>query len=696
MGSVEKIKILYDSWNLFFKCPFGAVKSNDKVILRLAISDLDQNLKIKKVILKLVKDEYSYETLKEKNYIMSVEKEPPKGIFRETNIDSKKSIYNCTIDVGIESKLVFYYFEIYLSNNKVIYYGNNKRKVGGLGEIYENNPIPYQITVYSKELITPKWLKHSIMYQIFVDRFFNGNDDFRVLNPRKNCFIYGNWYDKPMYIKDSKTNEIIRWDFYGGNIKGIIKKLDYLKDLGINLIYLNPIFESVSNHKYDTADYKKIDRMYGDLESFKELVQLSRSKGIYIILDGVFNHTGSDSIYFNKYKKYESLGAYQSKDSKYYNWYNFNKYPQDYDCWWGVKDLPCVNEMEKSYLDYIIKDNDSVINYWMNTGIKGWRLDVADELPDEFIELLKKQCKQKDEDSIVIGEVWEDASNKISYDKRRKYFINQELDSVTNYVFRDNLIKFFSNDINAEILYENLMSVYENYPIHNFYSLINVIGTHDVERIATILKKIVIERGLEKEYSLNKINIETSLEVICKGNESFENIDEYYVFKLLKLIVLIQFTFPGVPHLYYGDEAGLYGEKDPCNRACYPWGKENKNILKMYKQIIKIRKENSILSTGYWKPFYIYDDIYGYIRYHKKGKDCFGDDTQKSIIIVLVNRSFKEKYNIELKVDENILENYDRQIFVNLFNENEKTILQEGILRVYLEPLEGKILVLKT
>lgn len=661
--------IYYNSHDLFFKNPFGAVPCDKEITIRIQI-DKEKNI----------------------DYVNLVISFNGKQTYFNMHLESTKTstkIYKCTFNSSSTPTLMFYFFEISI-NNKIKYFGNNLDSLGGIGEIYETYAVPYQITVYAKNSATPNWFKHSIIYQIFVDRFYNGNDKGLVLNPKRNSFIYGNWYDEPMYIKDYKTNQIIRWDFFGGNLKGIIKKLDYLKKLGINLIYLNPIFEAKSNHKYDTGNYKKIDPMFGTEKIFKKLIKEAKDRGIYIILDGVFSHTGSDSIYFNKFNNYNTLGAYQSKNSPYFSWYTFKNYPNDYDCWWGVEDLPNVNEMDRTYIDYIIKDSHSVINHWMNLGIKGWRLDVADELPDEFIEEIKKSCLQKDNESILIGEVWEDASNKISYGKRRKYFLGNELDSVTNYPFRENLLSFFHNKINSKELHEKFMKLYENYPIHNFYSVVNVIGTHDIERIFTMLKKAV-EKNYIAQISSSKF-IEVNID--CKYSHSYiiddipidEDKAKYIAVKLLKLITLIQFTFPGVPLLYYGDEAGVEGLKDPYNRSTYPWGRENKEILNWYKTIIQLRNKNAVLRTSTWKSLYFDNDVYGYIRTIKSSKDVFNNPEKNSLSIILINRNGIKNHKV--KID---LNNYDYSGLVNILNHHETINIQNGILNTNLNPLEGKL-----
>ncbi|AYD40166.1 glycoside hydrolase family 13 protein [Clostridium fermenticellae] len=638
--------IFHNSWDSFFRFPFGAVECNKNVLIRIKLP-YD---KIKTVKLVVFNDH-------NKNYY---------SMELESRTDCV-SIFKYILKTSSNPDLLFYYFQISI-DNKIIFYGNNSEMTGGIGKIYSRFPSPYQITVFKENYSTPYWFKNTIIYQIFVDRFFNGNDNNSISNPKENSFIYGSWYDKPMYIRNSKNNNIERWDFFGGNLKGIIKKLDYLKDLGISTIYLNPIFESRSNHKYDTANYKKIDSMFGNEAILKELIHKASLKNINIILDGVFSHTGSDSIYFNKFNSYNSIGACQSKSSKYYPWYNFKNYPDEYDCWWGVSDLPNVDELNKTYLNYIIEDDDSVIKHWMKLGIKGWRLDVADELPDEFIKKLKAASNSFDKDSIVLGEVWEDASNKVSYNKRREYFSGYELDSVTNYLMRNNILDFLRNNIDSLTLRNRFMSLYENYPIHNFYSMVNIIGSHDVERIYSVINSIALKNYADK-FNDKSIDIP---------------------FRLLKIITLIQFTFPGIPLLYYGDEAGSEGGNDPSNRATYPWKRENKIILNWYKKLIHIRNNIASLKTGAFKQINFGYNIYGYFRYILHGKDEFNIPTESSICLILVNKSPYDTYNFTINTSDYIKEASLNRL-TNIFNKNDEISLISDTLNISIKPLDIKL-----
>lgn len=560
-----KAYIYHDSQDTFYREPFGAVSIGSKVSLSLECKECGE------VFIEVIKFDGSRYSIP-----MTIEE-------RRNECIIYKGIIDTTDSLGV----INYYFK-YIKDGFTQYYGNNDECLGGEGEIYYDFPNYYQITVYEDNKI-PNWYKEGIIYQIFVDRFFNGNKDSVILNKKKNSFIYGNWYDEPMYIRDS-NGSIKRWDFYGGNLRGVIEKLDYIKSLGVNIIYMNPIFDAVSCHKYDTGDYENIDKMYGTNSDFKELCQKAEEKGIRIILDGVFSHTGSDSRYFNKYGNYGELGAYESKYSKYYKWYRFYDYPNSYECWWGFENQPNVEELEKTYSDYIVNSENSIIAKWLRLGASGWRLDVADELPDEFIQMIKERMKNEKEDSVLIGEVWEDASNKVSYSKRRKYLLGNELDSVTNYPYRDIISNFLNEEISSKDFYKVIMSIKENYPRENFYANMNLLGNHDTERIFTVLKE-----------NLNK----------------------------LKLALCLQMTLPGVPLIYYGDEAGLLGNKDPENRKTYPWGRENKEILSYYSFFGNFRKNEEVLRKG---DFYIFkdtpEDIIAFKRVYKEKE-----------MIILINRS---------------------------------------------------------
>ncbi|MHB8127001.1 MAG: bifunctional glycogen debranching protein GlgX/4-alpha-glucanotransferase [Desulfitobacteriaceae bacterium] len=593
----------HNSYDLFYRKPFGAVECGQKIVFRL---NTCSELPI----------EACYLRLWEKDR----EKVIPMTLISRTLEPQTSNFELRDYEVPATPGLVWYYFIIQVGSQK-FYYGNNEERLGGEGLLREQEQPPgYQITVY-RPVKAPVWYKQGVIYQIFVDRFKNGQKNGCILYPRKNSLIHANWNDIPFYIKDER-GRVTHWDFFGGNLLGVLKKLPYLKELGINIIYFNPIFDSPSNHKYDTADYLRIDPAFGDEATFELLVTTAKRLGISIILDGVFSHTGSDSIYFNKYSNYPGLGAYQSSNSPYYEWYKFEQSCDEYKCWWNVDALPEVEEMNPSYRQFIYGSKNSVIHKWMEKGIAGWRLDVADELPDEFIQELRQAVKEINPDAVLIGEVWEDASNKESYGKQREYFWGSELDATMNYPWREILLEFLLGRSDSGLVHRQILSLYENYPRENFYAAMNLIGSHDRARILTLLGEAPPEQELS-DTERQSYRLSSSARQLAVQR--------------LKLLSLVQMTFPGVPCVYYGDEAGLEGYSDPYNRGTYPWGKEDREILSWYKKMIRLRSEYEVLQTGAFQSFYSSPDVYGYKR--------TGEDEE---ITLLINRHSTQAREVTL------------------------------------------------
>ena len=564
--------ISYNSHLAEFKKPFGAVTPGHDVNFRIRIEGAGKL-----------------------TVVLVLTKEGQRETYRE--MSSEGHGYYTTIITSGDAGLYFYYFRIHIKEDNLdryVFVGNNETGLGGECQVYEDFTYvkSYQMTMHNYIKPSPEWYREAVFYQIFVDRFYNGNEHGAILSPKKNSFIYATWEDSPIYIKDPQGN-IVRWDFFGGNLKGVIAKLDYLKELGITGLYLNPVFEARSNHKYDTGDYMKIDPMFGDEAVFRQLIEESEKRGIKIILDGVFNHAGADSIYFNKLGTYPEKGAYQGRDSKYTDWFMFNNYPEDYECWWGVKDLPNLNENNSEYRRFIC-GKGGVIDKWTKTGIGGWRLDVADEISDGFIRDIRTSMSEADSDTVLIGEVWEDASNKIAYGQRRRYLLGDELHGTMNYPLKDNLIAYLNGSISARDLYMRMMSLKENYPKEAFYSAFNSMGTHDTRRIRT----------------------------------EIPDMDK------LRAAVTILMTMPGVPCVYYGDEAGMTGERDPYNRGPYPWGREDAELQKHYKDLIALRHSSDAFTSGDYIPFY-QGNLYGYLRIGRKES-----------YIVIVNRDETDRMMI--------------------------------------------------
>ena len=609
-------KILHNSQSKMFRSPFGAVCTNSSVNLSIEIGS-DYN--VISVKLRLWKDKLG-ETLVDMN----------KG-----NATKDGFRYTCTITTPKHGGVLWYYFVMTTADQQIIFYGNNERNLGGIGAVYQAQPPSYQITVYHAGAKTPEWLKNAVMYQIFPDRFYNGNEDGKILASKKDCVLHSSWENKPYYFKDVDTKEIVAYDFFGGNLSGIKAKLAYLKDIGISVIYLNPIFQSLSNHRYDTGDYHKVDPMLGTNEDMAMLCEEAKKQGIRIILDGVFSHTGSDSKYFNRYGNYDSVGAYQSTSSPYYDWYDFTNYPEEYHSWWGFHSLPNVKETTKSYMDFIINNEDSVLKYWLKQGVSGWRMDVIDELPPEFSQRFYKVLKEVDPDAVMIGEVWEDASNKVSYGVPREYLCGQEMDSAMNYPLRTIILKFMLGSSNAQETNCAIMNLYENYPKENFYAMMNLVGSHDVERVLTLLGEAMNYAGVpaieQARYRLSKQQYQLAV-------------------ARLKIVSLWQMTFPGTPCVYYGDESGMQGFKDPHNRGPYIWGKEDVSLQSWYKKIIALRNQHQALKTGEFVPVIDLDDVYGYVRRIADGQDVFGKAANDETFLVIFNRSKDQTQKVSINV----------------------------------------------
>ncbi len=483
-----------------------------------------------------------------------------------------------------------------------------------LGVVSADNGNWWQQTVYEKDFKTPDFLKGGIIYQIFPDRFYNSKKEKK--NVPDDRYICESWEKQPEYRQGTDKLRLGN-DYYGGDLKGIEEKIPYLKSLGVSCIYLNPIFEAHSNHRYNTADYLKIDPLLGDDKDLESLTITAEKNGIAIILDGVFSHTGDDSIYFNKYHRYDSLGAYESKDSIYKSWFNFKDYPEDYESWWGILTLPETNECDPSFSEFITGEN-GVIRYWLKKGIKGFRLDVADELPDEFLDKVRSAIKSESPENFLLGEVWEDATNKISYNKRRRFLRGRQLDSVMNYPFANAIIDYVKT-ANSTALLNTVLDITENYPKCATDLLMNHIGTHDTARILTRLSTDVnfgSNREAQSKYTLS-------------DDEKRKGIT------LLKLAAVLQYTLPGVPSLYYGDEAGIEGFSDPFCRATYPWGNENKELLEFYRSLGTLRRNESAFIDSDFEPITCENGLFSF----KRGN-----------VSIFINADSNEK---EITIDEN-------------------------------------------
>jgi len=605
------MKIYHDSRNREYRDPFGAVRAGTSVTLALDIADCDA----RGAEIEMWRDGEARAYLS----------------MQQISWNSSGSRYGINLMMPDKPCLVWYRFLVKVMQDgeiKSLYYGNNEENTGGKGRLgYEGEIEPYQITVYRASEV-PEWYTGGIVYQIFPDRFARDADwRERVekanehVNSRRSDIkrtVIEDWSQPAYYERDDK-NRVVEWPMYGGSLRGIEENLDYIKSLGVTAIYLNPVFEATSNHRYDTGDYMRIDPALGTDEDFRSLAKAAEKRGVRLILDGVFSHTGNDSIYFDRFGNYTSpadgdaepaaKGAWGNEDSPYRSWYKFDdseKY--GYKSWWGVEDLPEVDENDPGYRKFML-DADGVVARWLRMGASGWRLDVADELPDSFIEGVRERVRKTKPEGLLIGEVWEDASNKISYGERRRYLSGDELDGTMNYPLRDILLDYVNYTIGSGKAAEKLMSLKENYPPENFYAALNLIGSHDRERIITAM-------AAEEDYDS--------------------------AVRKVRLLSTLQFALPGVPCVYYGDEAGLTGGADPANRSGYPWGFENLDLGYHYRMLGLLYQEHPALRNGAFRMLSgtcgISDDVFAFTL---SGKDAGGAE---ETLIVLANRSYSETW----------------------------------------------------
>lgn len=588
----------HNSQDVKYRSPFGAVKTAAAVALRLDVSEAAADVSAAVRLWRNNAEE-----------LVCMKRESCGGSY----------VFKAEISVPSEPCLLWYSF-IIDSGGEKLWYANTSR-LGGEGDLCaDGSGESYQITVFDDKFSTPEWFRGRIMYQIFPDRFYGLHKHGKIEKAREDYIIHYDRYEHISFNPHPYEIGPACNDFYGGNLRGICEKLPYIKSLGVGVIYLNPIFEAYSNHKYDTANYKRIDPMFGTEEDFSQLCKEAEKLDIKIILDGVFSHTGADSVYFNKYGFYGEGGAFRDCTSPYRSWYSFGE-DGGYTSWWGCSNLPNVNEMDATYLDYILRDDDSVIKKWLRLGASGWRLDVADELPDEFIKILRKEVKSVKPDAVIIGEVWEDASNKVAYSKQREYLLGDELDSVMNYPFKDNVTAFIMGWKSAAEMNAALMSVFENYPTEVSYSLMNLLGTHDTMRIKSLFG------GLNSDCGYTRLT---------SGNEDLAS------YRLM-CAVFIQMTMPGVPSIYYGDEAGMQGGRDPFNRAPYPWRGIDIGLLEKYRALGGMRNSEEVFKNGFYKTLYAKDDVFVYARYFDDNKDVFGGKADNKAAVCAVNRSFETK-----------------------------------------------------
>ena len=561
------MRILFDSKQLCYKDPFGTLVPNQVCALNIHIPASVQATAVTCVI----------------------NRDGGGQIHVPMEYRMKKGAYEIfSGKFSLETTgLFFYYFTVANRHGAFRLFKQGDQTNMEAGDCWQLSCVPADFT-------TPDWAKGATIYQIFPDRFYkSGKCD--LTGKLEPYTVHEDWYEEVDW-RPTPEGQVLNNDFFGGNFKGITEKMDYIASMGVTILYLNPISKSFSNHRYDTGDYKTPDPMLGTESDFKALCDAAHARGIRVILDGVYSHTGADSLYFDKNRTFGGKGAYCAPDSPYYDWFTFHRYPDSYNCWWNFDTLPTVNKMHPSFVDYIITGPNSVVEHWLRLGADGFRLDVVDELPNEFVKLLKDKIRSVKPDAFLIGEVWEDASNKEAYGVRRRYFVDGALDSCMNYPFRTAILNFLKERDDGRALRETVMTILENYPRDVALCNMNLLGTHDTPRILTAL--VDDFDGSREE----------------KSRRHLSRNQRHTAEERLLMASFLQYMLPGAPSLYYADETGMEGHKDPFNRRTYPWGREDRFLLEHHRQLGRLRRQQDALRLGDTEFFHAGDQRLGFSR----------------------------------------------------------------------------------
>ncbi|MBR6029868.1 MAG: glycoside hydrolase family 13 protein [Clostridia bacterium] len=490
----------------------------------------------------------------------------------------EEGLWETKADILSHPGLAWYDFIIQPQEGHAIRYGAPDDGLGGEGDLYQHGLHSYQLTVYDPKYRTPEWMHGASIYQIFPDRFRKAPTE--SVDRRTNRRMHKEWEEDFFPNKQGENGSM---DFWGGTLNGIREKLPYIHSLGVTVIYLNPVFESHCNHRYDTADYTRVDPLLGTNEELEALFREAEALGMRVILDGVFSHTGSDSLYFNAAGNYPTVGAAQSVESPYYPWYTFEHWPDKYRCWWGVTSMPELRKDNRDYQHFMFNQESGIVPRWLKAGAAGWRLDVADELTMDFLRKLRRSAKRVSRNALVLGEVWEDASNKVAYDEMRCYCCGDTLDSVMNYPLRTAILDFITGESDAYDFVRLVEHQREVYPAPFRYALMNLVGSHDRARALNVL---VGREGKD----------------LSKADQAKLRLtpDEYALaVKRYKLCVDLLCALPGCPTIYYGDEAGLIGPPDPYNRKPFPWGHEDQELQKYVSARLSHHRESEVLQRGW-------------------------------------------------------------------------------------------------
>lgn len=691
-GSIHRDKVVHDTWDTAYRTPFQPPKVGEAVKLSLRT----QAGEVQKAQLIMNKAEITANGGDEYNPDYAAGK-PAIYDMKKIATQDGSDIWSTSIVLD-ENGMYGYTFLL----NDMLQYGDDARP-GNTGAIVLRGAKPFQLTVSTEDYHTPDWAKEAIAYQIFPDRFYNGdksNDNARTTARGYQPIQHRSWDELPANhsktpAKDGDTQDCN--DFFGGDLAGITAKLDYLKELGVTAIYVNPMMSGCSNHRYDTVDYSSIDPLLGNMEDFKKLVAEMDKRGMHLIMDGVFNHVGDDSIYFDRYGKYKWVGAYEYWSRVYdlmndkgmgeaaakeeakkqltaegqvfspYHWENWfeikNKKTKDemgekysYHDWQGYSSL--VPFSDKDFLDgksslseYLLYGNNAVITKWFQDGLSSWRLDVAKEIPAEFWKNVRQEVKKlkttKGEEPMLLGEIWQDGT---------QFLTGDQFDSVMNYKLSFAVGDLFLNRGDAKAADDELKILQQNYPREALYDLMNIVDSHDT--IRAIYKfgggqESVPQASLaDFDYELGKAR--------------------------LKLSAAFILGYPGMPTFFYGDEAGVYGSADPDCRRAYPWGKEDKDLIAYYKQVMGVRNAHKqLFAHGDVNTLKAEGDIFAYAR--TKGDEA---------AIVALNRGKAQQVVIPAA-------QFEGAVFVDALDDSFQATATNGKLIVDLGENQARMMIKK-
>ncbi len=413
----------------------------------------------------------------------------------------------------------------------------------------------FQIAVFDPTSVPPAWTQGAVVYQIFPDRFAIG-DPSRV---RTGGDVYGN---EPLYPSWGERPERPPQgrDFFGGDLAGIEGKLDYLASLGVTCVYLTPVFAARTNHRYDAVDYFRIDPRLGDEEDLRRLVSAARERGIRVVLDGVFNHCSKDSAYFR--------AAQADRSSPTYRWFDFQEWPDRYTGWVDVPYLPEFVECPE--VETFFFGPDGVARYWLDSGIAGWRLDVTPWISDGFWRRFRRAIRDGRDDLYLVAEDWGDATHRL---------VGDSFDATMNYRFAYSVAGYATGKVSPSELDDRLQTLRRDTPEPAFRAQLNLLDSHDTPRLLTV----------------------------CDGDR-----------RRVMLAAALLLAYPGVPMLYYGDEAGLEGDNAEDSRRTYPWDDPDETLLAFYRTAIQARRASPALSLGDVETVWIDDRTrtYGFLRRH--------------------------------------------------------------------------------